>query len=186
MLRFAIFATVAVFGTTAAAAQEEWRGAPVLPAVGSAGVVSGSEYVTASCNLRAPGNYRCADAPNAVREVYIPLSSFARSSSVEAVENAVAGLQGQIAGLDSRVSAIEAFNPRRGIAAAVAVGNAPMPSSSGRTSYDFNLATFRGHEALGGSLKYRLGTVEPMAVSVGFAAGGRGNNVARVGLSGEF
>jgi hypothetical protein len=111
---------------------------------------------------------------------------------VDAVKNSVSALQGQVAGVQGQVASLNNFvsaanvDSRRGIAAAVAIGNAAMPSAPGRTSYDFNLATFRGHQALGLSLKHRFDTAQPLAVSVGFAAGGKNNNVAKVGLSGEF
>lgn len=205
-LHLAICTAVAAFCSSTTDAQEKWAGTPVPPAVGSAGIVSGTEYVTANCNLRAPGNFRCADDPDTVRTVFIPLSEFARSSTVVALGDAVAGFQGQLAGVntrltsleelvDSRSTAVEAIardlaNDRRaahrGIAAAVAIGSAPMPSAPGRTSYDFNLATFRGQQAVGGSLKHRLDTKKSLAVSFGFSATGGRNNAARLGVSGEF
>lgn len=181
-MKHIFIAALGIFLCGSAVAQENWADAPVPPALGSAGVVSGSEYVTARCNRRAPGNFLCADNPNAVREVYIPISSFARATTVDA--------------LGSRLDAFEASNAsvlradriaaRKGIAAAVAIGNASMPSAAGRTSYDFNLATFRGQQAVGGSLKHRLSTDDPIAVSVGFSIAGRRDNTARIGVSGEF
>jgi trimeric autotransporter adhesin len=201
-----ICAVAAICCPSAISAQENWAGTPVPPAVGSSGIVSGTEYLEANCNLRAPGNFRCADNPNAVRTVFIPLSAFARSSTVDALGDTVAGLQGQLAGIDTRLNSLEALvgsqsdvlesivrdvasdrqAARRGIAAAIAIGSAPMPSAPGRTSYDFNLATFRGRQAVGGSLKHRLDTQKPLAVSFGFSAAGRRNNAARLGISGEF
>jgi hypothetical protein len=207
MMKYAtIFVAVAAFFSTATEAQEHWARAPVPPAVDSAGIVSGTEYITARCDLSAPGNFRCADDPKAVRQVFIPISSFARSSTVEALQTTVAGLQGQLTGFDARIAALETLtgsesaaisqlshqlaadriSARKGIAAAVAMGSAPMPSAPGRTSYDFNLATFRGQEAIGATLKHRLNTAEPVAISFGFSAAGHGNNAARFGVSGEF
>ena len=206
-----IFVTVlGIFSCGSAVAQENWADAPVPPTLGSAGVVSGSEYVTARCNRRSPGNFRCADNPLAVREVYIPISSFARATTVDALRGDVTdiqtqvgtlgsridGLDTQIGALGNRLNAFEASNAaalradriaaRKGIAAAVAIGNASMPSAPGRTSYDFNLATFRGQQAVGGSLKHRLSTDDPIAISVGFSIAGRRDNTARIGVSGEF
>ena len=188
-----------LFVAAPALAQENWAGTPVPPATGSAGIVSGTEYLTAQCNLRAPGNFRCADNPNAVREVFIPLSAFARSSTVEALGRTIAGQDNRIASLetliaDQNASLQEAFDvlaqdrraARRGIAAAVAIGHAPMPSAPGRTSYDFNLATFRGQQAVGGSFMHRLDVEEPMAISFGFSSSGGRNHAARIGISGEF
>lgn len=75
---------------------------------------------------------------------------------------------------------------QQGIAAAVAMGQAPMPSAAGRTSYVFNLATFRGEQAIGGSLMHRLEGDRPFAISAGFSYSGQHNNAARVGVAGEF
>jgi autotransporter adhesin len=75
---------------------------------------------------------------------------------------------------------------RRGIAAAVAMGSASMPSAPGRTSYTMNVATFRGEQAVGGSLMYRLNAADPMAVTAGISFGGKKNNAAKVGIAGEF
>lgn len=74
----------------------------------------------------------------------------------------------------------------QGVAAAVAIAEAPMPSAPGRTSYAFNVSTFRGEEAMGGSIMHRLSTSNPFAISVGFSYAGNGNNAARVGIAGEF
>lgn len=94
--------------------------------------------------------------------------------------------------LDASVSRLFEFrkgdrrDAAQGIAAAMAMGSAPMPSARGRTSYVFNLATFRGEQALGGSLMHRLNTERPFAISAGFSYSGSGNNGARVGIAGEF
>ena len=75
---------------------------------------------------------------------------------------------------------------RQGIASAVAIAGAPMPSAPGRVAYAINGAAFRGEVAVGGSMTYRLNTTAPMALGVGFSYAGNRNNAARVGLSGEF
>jgi len=75
---------------------------------------------------------------------------------------------------------------RSGVAAAAAIGYAPMPSEPGRTSYVLNGVTFRGREAVGGSLAHRLNTESPFAVTAGFAHGGGKNTMGRVGVAGEF
>jgi hypothetical protein len=75
---------------------------------------------------------------------------------------------------------------RQGVAAAVAIGYAPMPSAPGRTSYAVNVATFRGEQAVGGSITYRLPTADPIAFTAGFSHAGNRNNAARVGIAGEF
>lgn len=187
-------------------AQENWEGTPVPPANESAGKVSGNEYIVAQCNRRAPQNFLCTDDPSAVREVFIPISEFARWDTVDALRQDLVGLAGTVEMQGGRIAALETIvglqgadiaeldrkmerdrvSARQGIAAAVAIGNAPMPSEPGRLSYDINVATFRGEQAAGGSSKYRLNLPDPTAISFGFSSSGRGNQAARVGLSGEF
>ncbi|MEO7814963.1 MAG: hypothetical protein ABIR87_05915 [Sphingomicrobium sp.] len=75
---------------------------------------------------------------------------------------------------------------KQGIAAAIAISNAPLPSAPGKISYAVNGAMFRGEYALGGSMNYRLNTEAQIAVGVGFAYGGGKNNAVRVGVAGEF
>lgn len=75
---------------------------------------------------------------------------------------------------------------KQGVAAAIAIANAPMPSGPGRVSYAVNGATFRGEYAVGGSLMYRLPGDTPVAVNVGFSHAGGKNNGVRVGVAGEF
>jgi trimeric autotransporter adhesin len=75
---------------------------------------------------------------------------------------------------------------RKGIAAAVAMGHAPMPSEPGRTSYVVNGASFRGEQAVGGALLHRLDTGSPMAIGGGFSIAGNKNNAFRLGVAGEF
>jgi hypothetical protein len=114
----------------------------------------------------------------------------------------ITALQAADAALDTRVSALEIatgqidtlFDLRRtdrrdmkqGVAAAMSMAQAPMPSGPGRISYAVNGATFRGEYAVGASLNYRLNTQAPMMVSVGASYAGNKNNGFRVGVAGEF
>jgi autotransporter adhesin len=75
---------------------------------------------------------------------------------------------------------------KQGVASAMAMASAPMPSEPGRLAYAVNGATFRGEYAVGGSLTYRLNSRAPMAVNVGFSYAGNKNNGLRVGVAGEF
>ena len=75
---------------------------------------------------------------------------------------------------------------QQGIAAAMALTQAPMPSHPGGISYAANGATFRGEYAFGASLSYRLNTEAVMAVTAGVAFAGNNNNGARIGIAGEF
>lgn len=75
---------------------------------------------------------------------------------------------------------------RRGIAAAMAMGSASMPSAPGRMTYVLNGTAYRGEQAAGGSVMYRLNTKSPFAISGGVSYGGRNNTAIRVGIAGEF
>jgi trimeric autotransporter adhesin len=75
---------------------------------------------------------------------------------------------------------------RRGIATAVAIGIAPIPSEPGRTSYVLNGSTYRGEQAVGGGLAHRLNFDDPVAVTAGFSYGGGSNTAIKVGVAGEF
>ena len=75
---------------------------------------------------------------------------------------------------------------QRGTAAAVALTAAPMPSEPGKRSYTFNLATFRGEQAVGASIAHRFDTGAPMAFTAGVSYAGNNNTAVRVGVAGEF
>jgi trimeric autotransporter adhesin len=98
--------------------------------------------------------------------------------NVAQLQSTATGLQGQIS--DNQVEA------RRGVAAAMAMTPASMPSAAGRTSWAMNTSTFHGEYAFGGGLAHRLDTNVPMALTAGYAYGGGNNHGARVGLAGEF
>jgi autotransporter adhesin len=114
------------------------------------------------------------------------------TSQIATLSSQVAAINTNLAGLQSDIDTL--FDLRRedrrdmkqGIAGAIAMADAPMPSQPGGISYAFNGATFRGEYAVGGSLNFRLNTATPMAVGVGFSYAGNKNNGARVGVSGEF
>jgi autotransporter adhesin len=96
-----------------------------------------------------------------------------------------AALGGRLDNLMSQTN-IDRRDARQGIAAAVAMTAAPMPSAPGRTSYVLNGATFRGQYAIGGSIMHRFDGDRPFALTAGFSYGGNGNSAARVGVAGEF
>ena len=75
---------------------------------------------------------------------------------------------------------------RQGIAAAVAMGQAAMPSEAGRTAYVLNGAVFRGSLAIGGSLLHRIDADVPLAFGIGFSFAGNKNNAVKAGVAGEF
>ena len=63
---------------------------------------------------------------------------------------------------------------------------AAMPSEAGKTSYSFNLATFRGEQAVGLSVAHRFATDVPLALTAGASHAGGRNTAVRVGVAGEF
>jgi autotransporter adhesin len=104
-----------------------------------------------------------------------------------------------LANLGNRVDAVESGlvsltdyavesrrESRKGVAAAMAMTTAPMPSLPGRTSWAVNGATFRGEYGFGASLAHRLDTVVPMALTAGYAFAGDSNHGVRLGVAGEF
>ncbi len=103
-------------------------------------------------------------------------------SSLEAAEVALSGRVDDLFDLRQ----LDRRDMRQGIAAAVAMGHASMPSAPGRTSFVVNGATFRGEHAIGGSILHRLPGSNPIAIGAGFSFAGNKNNAARIGLAGEF
>jgi autotransporter adhesin len=104
----------------------------------------------------------------------------------------LAALEGAGAALDGRLDElfdlrqVDRRDARRGTAAAIAIGQAAMPSAPGRTAFVLNAANFRGEQAVGGSILHRLGGDVPLAIGAGFAFAGGNNNAVRVGMAGEF
>ncbi len=107
------------------------------------------------------------------------------TAQLAAITTGIAGIQADIGTLfDLRET--DRRDMKQGIAGAVAMANAPMPSNPGGVSYAVNGATFRGEYAVGGSINYRLNTEKPMALGVGVSYAGNKNNSVRVGVAGEF
>jgi autotransporter adhesin len=92
---------------------------------------------------------------------------------------------GDLGAINSRLSDLTTES-RRGIATAMAMTTAPLPSAVGRTSWAMNLAHFRGESAFGASLAHRLNTPDPLALTGGYSYGGGKAHGVRVGLQGEF
>lgn len=117
-------------------------------------------------------------------------------TQIQAVDAAqstqIAALEATNATLGSNIDSLFDLRSRdrrdmkQGIASAMAMASAPMPSEPGRIAYAVNGATFRGEYAVGGSLTYRLNSRTPMAVNVGFSYAGNKNNGVRAGVAGEF
>ena len=124
-------------------------------------------------------------ATDAVNVSQLNAATAGIATSIAAINSSILGLQGDVATLyDLRRQ--DRKDMRQGIASAVAIADAPMPSTAGGVSYAVNGATFRGEYAVGGSLAYRLNTETPTVVNVGFSYAGNNNSSARVGIAGEF
>jgi hypothetical protein len=113
------------------------------------------------------------------------------TTAIAANTTAIAANTVDIADLQSEVGTLfdlrgrDRRDMKQGIASAVAMANAPMPSP-GHLGYAFNGAVFRGEYAVGGSLAYRLPGPRSFAVTAGFSYAGNKNNAARIGVAGEF
>ena len=98
---------------------------------------------------------------------------------------------GRIGSLEGRVdtlfdlAAVERRETNRGIAAAVALTPAPMPSEVGRVSYAANASVYRGELGLGASVAARVNSDTPLAVTMGVSYSGGKNTAARVGVAGS-
>ena len=72
-----------------------------------------------------------------------------------------------------------------GISAAVAMGQAPMPSAVGKTDLAVHTGLFENYTGVGVAFSHRLNTDAPLAIDGGFAHAGS-ENIGRVGFSVEF
>lgn len=104
----------------------------------------------------------------------------------------IAALDRRVDGLGQRVDGLAAYGresrreARQGIAAAMAMTGAAMPSRPGRTSWSGNTATFKGEWAAGFAVAHRLDIGIPVALNAGISLSGNSFGGARFGLSGEF
>ena len=60
-----------------------------------------------------------------------------------------------------------------GIAAAVAMGSAPMPSAAGKTDVSVHTGLFENYTGFGMAFSHRLNTDVPLAIDGGFAHAGQ-------------
>jgi hypothetical protein len=119
----------------------------------------------------------------------LPLSAFASAADIQNLNGKIAATtQATNARIDQAFQAINSNTAQldRGVAAAVALPSAFMPSAPGRTSWAVNAATFDGNVGGGFSLTHRLNFSVPIAVTASYGYGGGSANVARLGLMGEF
>ncbi len=112
-------------------------------------------------------------------------SSGTQAGQIGTLQSGQAALQASVDDLFD-LRRVDRRNAQQGIAAAVAMGQAAMPSEPGRTSYVLNGAAFRGEFAVGGSIMHRVDAGTPLAIGVGFSFAGNKNNAFRAGIAGEF
>ena len=124
-------------------------------------------------------------ATDAVNVSQLTTATAGIATSIAAINSSILGLQGDVSNL-YELRREDRKDARQGIAAAVAMADAPLPSRPGGVSYVINGATFRGEYALGGSMMYRLNTESPLAVGLGVSSGGNKNTAVKVGIAGEF
>lgn len=75
---------------------------------------------------------------------------------------------------------------RQGIAAAMAMAQAPMPSAPGRTTWAANMAYYKGQWASGFAVAHRLPTAVPVSINAALSVNANGVPGARAGIAGEF
>jgi trimeric autotransporter adhesin len=114
-------------------------------------------------------------------------------SSITGLGNRIDSVQSQVNTLEAKTDAMQRYavqtrkEARQGVAMAIAMATAPMPSAPGKTTWASNGATYRGEWAGGLAVAHRLPICcVPMAVTAGVAYGGDNAVGVRAGLAGEF
>lgn len=87
--------------------------------------------------------------------------------------------------LNRRIDQVQTES-RRGIAAVMAMANAPMPSAPGRTTWAANMGVYKSEWASGFAVAHRLDTPRPSGITAAFSLNADGLPAARAGLFGEF
>ncbi|GJD42653.1 hypothetical protein AFCDBAGC_0491 [Methylobacterium cerastii] len=131
-------------------------------------------------------------AGNLATSGYGPSTIAGLGSRLDSAEGRLGGVEARVGTLESRTNALSQYSTetrreaRQGVATALAMPTASMPSAPGRTTWVLNSATYRGEWAGGAALSHRLPTAVPLAINVGYAYGGDGGHGVRAGLGGEF
>ncbi|MFM9926887.1 adhesin [Variovorax sp. H27-G14] len=162
-------------------------------AVGNNAVATGNNAVALGANTLAGGS----------NSVALGQGSVATRDNSVSVGNAATGLTRSITNVAPGVLPTDAVNLQqlqqmnaasaseartfaaKGIAAAMAMSDAPMPSAPGKTSWAAQAANYKGQSALGMSVMHRLPTEVPLAFAAG-VSGASGSVGVRIGLKGEF
>jgi autotransporter adhesin len=122
-----------------------------------------------------------------VNEVRVNMAYLAAVSDAQfdALSGRVGTLETGLAATNFRLDELNQ-DARRGIAAAMAQADAPMPSAAGKTSYTGTGAVYRGELAFSLGLTHRLNTEAPFALMASLSHSGGDNTGATVGFAGEF
>ncbi|MER2277889.1 hypothetical protein ABS771_12380, partial [Methylobacterium brachiatum] len=114
-------------------------------------------------------------------------------STIAGLGNRIDSVQSQVNNLEAKTDTMQRYavqtrkEARQGVAMAIAMATAPMPSAPGKTTWATNGATYRGEWAGGVAVAHRLPTCcVPIAVTAGVAYAGESNVGVRAGLAGEF
>ncbi|WP_457108636.1 hypothetical protein [Methylobacterium sp. P5_C11] len=114
-------------------------------------------------------------------------------STIARLGNRIDSVQAQVNNLEAKTDSVQRYaiqtrkEARQGVAMAIAMATAPMPSAPGKTTWAANGATYRGEWAGGMAVAHRLPTCcVPIAVTAGVASGGDNAVGVRSGLAGEF
>lgn len=114
-------------------------------------------------------------------------------STIAGLGNRIDSVQAQVNNLEAKTDSVQRYaiqtrkEARQGVAMAIAMATAPMPSAPGKTTWATNGATYRGEWAGGLAVAHRLPTCcVPIAVTAGVAYGGDNAVGVRAGLAGEF
>lgn len=162
---------------------------------GAGSVAFGEGAVANQANSVALGRGSVASAPNTVsvgapgaeRRITNVAPGIALTDAVNVgqMQAGIGALQPQIDSLNQSVQRYRT-EARQGIAAAMALTPAPLPSMPGKISWALNGADFMGQFGFGGSLALRLDVPFPLALTAGYAYGSDDAHGGRVGLQGEF
>ena len=159
-------------------------------AIGNAGntyTLAGIASQASAAAQSGPTNFVTTDASgNLAASAYGP-------STIAGLGNRIDSVQTQVNNLEAKTDAVQRYaiqtrkEARQGVAMAIAMATAPMPSAPGKTTWATNGATYRGEWAGGVALAHRLPTCcVPIAITAGVAYGGDNALGARAGLAGEF
>ncbi len=143
-------------------------------------------------NTARVGAVEAVNATQSTQIAEVRAANTFQSTQIGTLRSQVTAINANIAGIQADVGSLfdlrngDRRDMRQGVATAIAMGHAAMPSQPGRVSYAVNGARFRGEHAVGGSMMDRLNTASPIAFGGGFSYAGKKNNGIRVGVAGEF